>query len=360
MADLFDYLNWRGDLPFSSVPLGCADALILSALAYLKLEGIVSADAGNPVPLYEVNRIFSLLPDRESRVRIKQDLSLLDAAARSPRLAGCRLCCYRSKLIASEQTQFAAVTFLLQDGSAFLAFRGTDYSLVGWKEDFNMSFSTSVPAQREAAAYVREMAGLLPMILHLGGHSKGGNLAVYAAATAPPAIQSRISCIYNLDGPGFTKHMLANPGYLRVVPRIRTYVPESSIIGILLEHKEPYTVIRSRQVGILQHEPYSWEIMAGGFIPAAEMSAGSRFADRAITGWIEEMSDAERSRFVDMLYDLLRSGGATNVGDLLQPKSIRAILQQLTTSEQTRRCLLEEFSDFIKAAVAAIRQQPER
>jgi len=249
---------------------------------------------------------------------------------------------------------------LLQDGSAFIAFRGTDYSLVGWKEDFNMSFCSSVPAQREAAAYVAEMAGMLPFNLHLGGHSKGGNLAVYAAAKVPLSVQNRIRSIYNLDGPGFTKPMLSDPGYLRVVPRIRTCIPESSIIGILLEHREPYTVIRSRQVGILQHEPYSWEIMAGGFLLANQMSAGSQFADRAITSWLEEMTDAERSEFVDMLYDLLRSGGATNVGDLLQPKNIRAILQKLNANTQTRKRLHEEFTDFLTAAVAAIRQPAER
>ena len=358
MADLFDYLNWRGDLSFSAVKLGCADALILSSLAYLNLEGIVPFDARTAVALHEVNRVFSQLPDRESRVRIKRDLSLLDAVARSARFSGCRLCCYRSKLITSEQTQFAAVTFLLPDGSAFVAFRGTDYSLVGWKEDFNMSFSTSVPAQREAAYYVRDIAKFLPVVLHIGGHSKGGNLAVYAAAMSSLAVQNRIAGIYNLDGPGFTKHMLTHPGYLQIVPRIRTFVPESSIIGILLEHKEPYTVIHSRQVGILQHEPYSWEIMAGGFLLAEEMSAGSRFADRAIRGWLEDMPYQERCEFADAIYDLLRAGGATNVGDILQPKSIRAILQKLTTNEQTRKLLQEEFSDLMIAAVAAIRQQP--
>lgn len=357
MADLFDYLNWRGDLSFTQVPPNAVDALVFSALSYVDFEGIVPADDTHPVPLHIAATVLTGLADAQSRIRVKADLALLQSAAAAPRFHSTRLVFYRSKLIPEEETQFAAVTFLLEDGTAFLAFRGTDSTLVGWKEDFNMSFQNTVPAQREALAYTREVAAAMPVVLRLGGHSKGGNLAVFSGAKSPIGIQKRILEIFNLDGPGFTGYLMGDEGYIRMVPKIRTYIPESSIIGMLLEHEEPYTVIKSRQAGPLQHELYSWEVIAGSFITKEEISSGNRFIDRTIKNWIADMRPEERSAFVEALYDLVRSGGASNVGDLLQPKNIQAIFQKLNTSEQTRKLLSGEFVEFLKAAADTLLQR---
>ena len=354
MADLFDYLDWRGDLPFTQVPPNAVDALVFSALSYLDFAGIVPDDAAHPIPLHVAAAVFLGLANVQERIRVKSDLTFLEAAANTLRFRNTQLAFYRSKLIPEEETQFAAVTFLLEDGTAYLAFRGTDSTLVGWKEDFNMSFQNTVPAQREALAYTKDVAGALPVILRLGGHSKGGNLAVFSAAKSPLNIQKRILEVFNLDGPGFTDYLMGDEGYIRMVPKIRTYIPESSIIGILLEHEEPYTVIRSRQVGPLQHEIYSWEIMAGSFLTKKEISSGSRFIDRTVKNWIADMSTEQRSAFVEAMFDLISSGGASNVGDLLQPKNIQAIFHTLNTNDQTRKLLSGEFLEFLKAAAGTL------
>ena len=354
MGNLFEYISWRGDLSVNTVPVTPVDALIFSALSYLDLQGIVPKDMQNPIPLHVAADAFLSLVDAQDRVRVKSDLSLLRAVADAPRFRNIRLACYRSKLIPEEETQFAALGFLLDDGTLFLAFRGTDYSLVGWKEDFNMSFQDSVPAQREAAAYVAELAENYPVLLRLGGHSKGGNLAVYAAAKANSHTQKRILDIYNLDGPGFTEAMMNDAGYLAIVPKIQTYIPESSIIGMLLEQRDSYSVIKSRQLGLLQHELYSWEIRAGDFEHTQEISRGTRFADRAITNWIRDMTPEERGAFVDATYQLLSAGGASSVGELLHPKNIRAFFKALSTNEESRRLLTAEMVEFLKAAYAAL------
>jgi len=281
-------------------------------------------------------------------------LPLLQAAAKSSRFQNTRLGFYRSKLLEQEQSQFAAMACMLSDGTAFLAFRGTDNTLIGWKEDFNMSFCDSIPAQREAAAYTNDFAMQWPVLLHLGGHSKGGNLAVYAGAKQDDNIQKRILGIYNLDGPGFTDSMMGDRGYLTMVPKIRTYIPESSIIGILFEHEEAYSVIKSRQIGLLQHEPYSWDIMGGDFIHVKEMSAGSQFADRTIKNWIKGMTDQEREAFVEAVFELLSAGGASQVSDLLQPKNIRAFFKALKANTQTQQLLAEEFLEILHAAKTAL------
>ncbi len=354
MADLYEYLSWRGDLSFSQVSPGPVDALIFSILSYIDFAGIVPQDMAHPVPLHVAANALAAVPDAQNRLRVKADLPLLQATAAAPRFRNTLLCFYRSKLLPEEQTQFAAITFLPEDSSAFLAFRGTDDSLIGWKEDFNMSFQDSIPAQREAAAYTEKVAAAYPGPLRLGGHSKGGNLAVFACAKASVTVQKRITEIYNLDGPGFTDYLMGDPGYLQMVPKIQTYIPESSIIGILLEHEEPYTVIKSRQLGVLQHEPHSWEVMAGDFIQVEKISSGSRFIDRAIKNWIRDMTPQERGAFVDAVFALLSAGGASNVAQLLHPKSIQAFFRALDTNEQARKLLGGELVEFLKAASNAL------
>jgi len=354
MGTMFEYLAWRGDISMTTVPVTPVDALIFSSLSYLNFEGIVPNGMKNPIPLHVAADAFLNLTDAQERIRVKSDLALLQAAADAPRFKNIRLAFYRSKLIVEEETQFAALVFLLDDGSVFLAFRGTDYSLVGWKEDFNMSFQDSVPAQREAAAYVAEVAESYPALLRLGGHSKGGNLAVYAAAKASISTQKRILEIYNLDGPGFTEAMMHDPGYLAIVPKIQTYIPESSIIGMLLDQRDEYSVIKSRQLGLLQHEPYSWEIQAGDFERSEEISRGTLFADKAITNWIRDMTPEERGAFVDATYQLLSASGASSVGELLHPKNILAFFKALNTNEEHRKLLTGEFIEFLKAAYASL------
>ena len=359
MADMFAYLDWRGDLSFLDVPPGNVDALILSSLVYCDFAGIVPQDDAAPVSLHDTAAAFLALPDPESRVRVKNDLRLLEAAAATARFRDICLGFYRSILIPEADTQFAAMAAFLPDGTVFLVFRGTDYSLTGWKEDFNMSFSDSVPAQREAAAYTTDFAARHPVLLRLCGHSKGGNLAVYAAAKAPEAVRRRILTVYNLDGPGFTEGFLGEPGYLAMVPRIRTVVPESSIIGILLEHEGDYTVIRSRQVGILQHEPHSWEILGGDFIHVKEISDSTQFVDRTIKNWIRDMSAEERSAYVEALFGLLSAGGAGKVQELLHPRSIRKVFSTLKSDEETRKLLTAEFAELLRAAVTTMREKPQ-
>ena len=221
MADLFDYLTWRGDLSFSQDPPNAVDALIFSGLTYVRYGPSVEEHPDIPVTLRAAAEEFFTLPDYESRSLLKRDLELLRCAAQSRRFGECELLFYRDVLQEEEQTQFAAVTFLLDDGSAFVAFRGTDTTMVGWQEDFNMSFMQVVPAQLMAVDYVRQVEAELWKPLRLGGHSKGGNLAVFSAARSSPAVQSKILEVYNNDGPGFNDYLMGDVGYQAMVPKIR-------------------------------------------------------------------------------------------------------------------------------------------
>ena len=350
MADLFDYLSWRGDLTFTQDPPNAVDALVFSSLAYLHYDDTVSLQPNQPVSLQTAAEAFFALEDQENRIRVKNDLTLLEEAARTRRFGECNILFYRSALIPEEETQFAAVSFLLDDGSAFLAFRGTDYSLTGWKEDFNMSFRDEVPAQRMALQYLQEFASSYLRPLRLGGHSKGGNLAVYAAAMCEQILQQRILTVYNLDGPGFREKMVADPRYLAIVPRIHTYIPQSSVVGMMLEHEEPYIVIKSKQIGLLQHETYSWEIMGKSFIPMEEITADSRFLDQTLKTWLADMTLEERNEVVDSLFGFLSTGEVTSAREIIQPKNIRNYLRAWRQDDKLRHTLLNEMVSLVTTA----------
>ena len=361
MANLFDYLDWRGDLTFEEAEFNEVDSMILAWLSYAALDGIVPADCSetDTITIEEASERFVKTHDVEKILKeyvsfTKTSVLMLQKLAVSRRFRNLQLTGFVNRIDYTEESQFCAMTVLLKKNRYVVVFRGTDDSLIGWKEDFNMSFQDSVPAQREAAAYVAEVAQAYPAMLRLGGHSKGGNLAVYAAAKVNATIQKRILEVYNLDGPGFTENMLRDAGYLAIVPKIKTYIPESSIIGMLLERRDTYCPIKSRQLGLLQHEPYSWEIQAGDFEHAEAISWGNRFAGETIAGWIRDMNAEEREAFVDATYELLSASGASSVGELLHPKNVLAFFKALNAKEETRKLLSGEFLEFLKAAYASL------
>ena len=350
MADMLDYLAWRGDIEFTQMPVNPVDALIFSTLSYIQFEDIVPDNPMQSISLQEAAAGLFSLAEPQTRVRVKKDLELLEAAAKSPRFDNIRMTFYRSVLIPEEDTQFAAVTIFLEDGSAYIAFRGTDSTLTGWKEDFNMSFQPSIPSQHLALRYVTEFAAAHPIPLWMGGHSKGGNLAVYAAAKCGELLQRRIVEVYNQDGPGFSEAMMDDPGYQAILPKLRSYVPQSSVIGMLLEHEEPYTIIRSNQVGIMQHDPYSWMVMGPDFERVEELTADSRFLDRTFKTWLSKMTNDERGEFFDTVFELLESTGAEHAGEIIRPQNVRAYLKTLKTNEYMRNILASELVRLISSA----------
>ena len=350
MADLFDYLDWRGDLSFEAVGLTPVDALIFSALSYVHYDGLVQDGFQNPVPLEVVADAFAALPDKEERVLLKNDGKLLQAAAGTERFRQVELVFYRNETVLEQESQFAAVAFLLPGDRAVLAFRGTDSTLVGWKEDFNMSFQTSVPAQEKALYYTQMFARFHDRRMVLCGHSKGGNLAVYAASRCPGEVQERIVGVYNNDGPGFTAALMGDPGYREMVPKIFTYVPQSSIVGMLLEHEEPYTVIKSRQVSILQHDLYSWEVMGGNFVPVEQVSEDSRLVNRMVKQWLAGKTLEERNEFVDAVFSLLGTGEVDSARDIVLPWNILNYLRTLNEDEQMRKLIGRELVDLFRTA----------
>lgn len=340
MANILDYIAWRGDIPFSASPFNEVDNLILSELSFIDFNGILSGSVEETVTLREVCESLSIYRDEdlaESGVLIPKEISpLFYKAVESERFGGIALCGFESRIDVDSEMQFAAASFLLGDGTVFVSYRGTDDTLVGWKEDFNMSFLSVVPAQRHATHFLEKIASLYPCEFHLGGHSKGGNLAVYAAATAPIETQKRILSVYNNDGPGFLREFLDSEGYARIRDRVRTIVPETSIVGMLLEHETSYTVVKSTQSGLFQHDGFSWEVLGTGFIILDDRTSESKFVDRTLKAWVASIEPSEREEFVEALYEILSATSAATLSDLHADKdAFWRILRSITPTQRS-------------------------
>lgn len=355
---MMDYIKWRGDILFSQLGVNDVDAMIFSALTYIRYDGIISEDLQLSAPLRTVAKTILALPEPMSCCRTEKDLALLEKVADSDRFGRVGITFYRSIFVPEEETQFAAVTFLLEDGSAFLAFRGTDSTLVGWKEDFNMSFQRSVPAQRLAQEYVQRFAAFNPRPMRLCGHSKGGNLAVYAGAKCGELIQERVLEVFNFDGPGFTEGMMTDPGYLRIVSRVKTFVPQFSVFGMLLEREENHRVILSSASGLMQHELYSWQVSGKELVPGQELTEGSRFLDRTLTAWLAGLTNAERGEFFDGIFGLLMQENASQAKDVLRPQNILAALKAIHLEEGKRRMIGTVLQELVESA-KTVHNNPE-
>ncbi len=320
MANLMEYIDWRGDLNFSAVPLNEVDNLILSAICYVDFEGIVSSSFNKPILLNTAARAY-LRRHRGERAYLgaivpNQIIALMAKASRSQRFGRIRVCGYINHVSDDKQMQFSAMTYLLDEKHVFVAYRGTDDTIIGWKENLNMSFMHPVPAQLEAVSYLEQLAGERREDIYVGGHSKGGNLAVYALAKCAPEVKERVLGAFNNDGPGFSKEFVESLDYETTRAKIRTFLPESSIVGMLLEHEEKYEVVKSSQNGIWQHDSLSWEVMGAEFIHLDDITAESKSIEKTMKLWLEKMSPKDREIFVDNIFDALAATEAKTLTDL--------------------------------------------
>ena len=320
MANMMDYIDWRGDIEFSQVPLNEVDNLILSAICYVDFEGIVSSSLNKPILLSTAARNY-LVRHRGEKAYLgaivpNQIIALMAKAAKSRRFGRIRVCGYINHISDKTQTQFSAMTYLLDDNTIFVAYRGTDDTIIGWKENLNMSFMHPVPAQLEAVSYLERVSDERKENIYVGGHSKGGNLAVYALAKCAPEVKDRVIGAFNNDGPGFSRDFIESLDYVSTREKIRTFLPESSVVGILLEHEERYEVVKSSQTGLWQHDSLSWEVMGGSFIHLDDITEESKSIEKTLKLWLDEMSTEDRELFVDNLFGALSATEAKTLTDL--------------------------------------------
>ncbi len=363
MNNILDYIAWRGDVPFELSPFNEVDSLILSQLSYLDFANLVDENFSDQVLLSKVAYSFTNASDLDQRTEDlalvnKSTVQLLIAAGNSRRFGNIKVCAYVKSTDHAKEEQFAAITFLLDKKLNYLAFRGTDGSLVGWKEDCNMAFMSPVPAQQSSVEYMTAACAVLKGDIILGGHSKGGNLAVYASAFCLPKDQKRIKAIYNYDGPGFERTIVEKEEFQTILPLICTYMPQSSVVGILFEHYETCVVVESsKNVGVFQHDPFTWFVYGTAFVTVGGLTTDSIFIDLTVKHWLEQLDKDRREQFIDTLFEVLNATHAETLTDLSDSwvKNARLIIKALAHIEpETREAVLQTFHLLFKTAQTTV------
>ena len=352
MADLLDYLDWRGDIPFSTDPFNYVDALILAELAYVDFAGIVpgpeNGDGAHPyVSIDTVAQEFWKRHTPEeierSEVLFRRAPLLLKKLCSGVRFGGMYLAGYTNRISAQKNEQMAALVFYLEDGSAYAAFRGTDDTVIGWKEDFSFSFRKETSGQTSAAQYLSEVFGKSDLQrIRVGGHSKGGNLAVYAGVRASYRTRRKILEIYNHDGPGFYDLNGLGDAYEEMLPRIHSFVPETAVVGLLLEQVGEHNVVKSNNKGLMQHDAMSWEVLGPEFVTVTGVSDTSRMVNDILKNWLKEISNEERATFVDTVYKILDASQAKSIDDLNAEKGriANVVLRELGGLDKETKAML--------------------
>lgn len=314
---LLDYIREYGTIAFAEKPMNDVDSLVLCQLSYLKFDHMVP-DIHQNAPSVSLEEL-AVHADYEKMFADerfeKENRGLFEALLASRRYRTLRLNCYVNMVEKEWETQFSAVTFLLDDGTLYVAFRGTDESIVGWKEDFNMAFLSPVPGQALSVKYLNLVTAKFYKPFYIGGHSKGGNLAVYSAMNCLPKIQERIIKIYNMDGPGFRPEVLEQCRYDDVADKVVKILPNSSLVGMIFEKDIRYRVVKSRTFGLAQHNPFTWLVKEGRFVEVDGIYEGRRKMNNALNEWILSVDEKRMKAFVDTLYQIV---SASEANDLIE------------------------------------------
>lgn len=345
MANLFDYLDWRGDISFDEVPFNKIDAEILALLSYSMFDDLVSQDFSRQMTFEQYNKAFKSCPDYKKRIKIpflvdKKSAELIDCLSKTIRFKDVLLCGYKNVFKPEITEQFAAITYIVKD-KPVIAYRGTDDSLVGWREDFNLVWEDPVPAQKDALEYFKACAEYFAnqdfVIL---GHSKGGNLAFNTAVKCGLPLQNRISLVYNFDGPGFSKEFFQTPEYLGIKDRVISVYPEFDVVGMIFYHPDFYEIIQSDAFANMQHDMLSWQIMGADFQKAPKFNSKSQFFHKAINKWLSRLDQDCRKKFVSAMFDVLDASGAKSyleIGDNVLPAAAKMLSKYSSFDKETKK-----------------------
>ncbi len=358
MANMLDYIVWRGDLNWNASGMNEIDALILAQLAMAKWEhapgrfGLLGDLSGSMTDEDSVSAGFTGQSDRK----------LLALVHTSARFGAIQLTDYVNEVDREAGIQFSAVTLHLPDGSLYVAYRGTDLSVVGWKEDFALSFDRPTPAQEAALRYLTEAVKRYDGPVCAGGHSKGGNLAMFAASQADEKVRARIRAIYNFDGPGLSDQMDTEPLYARIDGKLCSFVPQGSMIGLLLAHPDEYRIVKSTAIGLLQHDPYSWQVEGPRFLYMPSLSLDSVRFDRIFQEWMKRVDEGDREALTHTLFGFFDAADTGHFGakfwlSLVQnPLAVQTAVNSVPREVRTRA--LRAIKELWMAAIRSWSEKP--
>lgn len=344
MAGILDYLRWRGDLTFDQFKFNSLDAGLLASIIYLPVDP--SAVGHN---LKEVAQSLQKLASFKEQMDelTKEELSLLPYADRIGQIEILDWVNRHEKT--PHPLQFTAAAFRITDDSICVAYQGTDSSMIGWQEDMHMNFMPEIYGQNVAANYLSKIAERFPKDkIYLVGHSKGGNFAQYALGAVSPEIQARVIKAYNFDGPGFYPSVFNDPGFQNVMDKMKTYLPESSVIGTMLDHPEPVLIIKSSYPMKQQHDIRLWSVGRDSFVMAEGLSNGARILRHALIHFNHTIPENKRSEMIAAVFDAFENSEISDVSQLTAHKLLgtyRLSKVIMSLDPATRSLITSMFND---------------
>lgn len=318
MGKILDYVRWRGDLTLDREPFNSLDAGLFAAFAYLPFDSSVKGHTLEAA----TKRLI------QKKTLIHSDKLEAELVNLSDRYKNMHFLDWSHLSQKKPPVQFTAMTIELDSETILVAYRGTDGSMVGLNEDVDMSYQPEIFGQSVAADYLDKMAQAYPdKKIYTVGHSKGGNFAAYALYAASPSLQNRVIKAYSFDGPGFMKEMYNQIEFQRVIPKMMTYVPEGSILGMMLDHPERVIVVKSRMKHLMkQHNPLHWEVARNSFVMAPGLSNASRIIRSTFISWNTKIPREKREAFWLAFFTALESQKITEASQLTTNK-IRGAIQ---------------------------------
>jgi len=334
MSTIFDYLK---EVTYDSIydrPFKELDVLALTELTYLPFGHIVPQGDTTGIPV-RLSDAMELIDRTTDFIVSNQHLQLVDELATSKRFKNIKLLNYVDEYDPDVQKQFAAMTYRLSLDTYLVVFRGTDDTLIGWKEDFHMTYMDHVPAQKRAASYLQNIMKEFPKERFLvAGHSKGGNLATYACTYLPDSLFERVDAIYSYDAPGLNRAIIETEGYQRTSPNILRFVPQGSIVGMMLETPKEARIVKSRAIGgFAQHDTFSWKIKGNSFLLLDTLDAESLQIDKTFKNWVSTVSDEELKDFFDLFFGLILDAGIQSVDELSNVENFNKVLDILKNAQ---------------------------
>ena len=324
-ADMLDYLQWRGDLSFDESPFCAVDALILCQLSYVHLDGLVGSSFSEGKTIAAVYSDFTDDSNYIARCDMgavinPRTIDLFRESAKTKRFSEITLCGYQTILDEERAEQFAAMVFIIDHDTAVAVFRGTDDTLIGWQEDFNITFLENIPSQISGTEYLNKIEKKLGGKIIVAGHSKGGNVAVYAAINCNMFMQKKISDVYNFDGPGFCEEFFFKRAYREQKDKIHSFYPQFCVVGMTFNHPQKYTIVESSGQNVFQHDAFSWNIIGTRFVSCKNFTEESRFFYAAFNEWMDGMTKEDLKKFTNVFFNVVYASGAKTNSDIEKNK----------------------------------------
>lgn len=353
MANMLDYVYWRGDITFHQSRFNDIDNTILAVLSYIDYDGAIPEYPTEKKVLYKsaVKKVFQTHEKEKIVLGLvvpKTIVKLMDNVHETKRFGSLHVSNYINIVDKNTKTQFSAVVFHISDKVIYVSFRGTDDTLIGWQENIDMLYTMPTGAQVKSVKYLEKIAELFPDTrIFLGGHSKGGNLANYAAIYCKDEVKERIITCYSNDGQGMDKSLVNLEKYEKVKDKIVRIIPENDVVGMIFDPFAGKTIIaKSNGQGVYQHDAFTWKIGVTEFLTANQIKPSAVRLDKQLTKMIKTVPTEDKIDFGNNLFEFIK---ASNLDTLMDCKkeSLKLIKYLNKFSGKSKRLFIQLISEFL-------------